>query len=29
MVAAVSLGIPDESPAARGRKPVSEVARWI
>ncbi len=29
MVAAVSLGYPDEAPAARSRKPVSEVARWI
>lgn len=29
MVAAVSLGYPDEAPAARQRKPVSEVTRWI
>jgi nitroreductase len=29
MVAAVSLGYPDEAPAARARKPVSEVTRWI
>jgi len=29
MVAAVSFGYPDEAPAARSRKPVSEVARWI
>jgi nitroreductase len=29
MVAAVSFGYPDESPAARGRKPLNEVTRWI
>jgi nitroreductase len=29
MVAAVSLGYPDESPAARSRKPVGKVARWL
>lgn len=29
MVAAVSLGYADESPAARSRKPVEEVTRWI
>lgn len=29
MVAAVSLGYPDETPAARPRKPVSEVTRWV
>jgi nitroreductase len=29
MVAAVSLGYPDESPAARSRKPVGEVTRWM
>ena len=29
MVAAVSLGYPDEAPAARSRKPVSEVTRWL
>jgi nitroreductase len=29
MVAAVSLGYPNEAPAARQRKPVSEVTRWI
>ena len=29
MVAAVSFGYPDEAPAARARKPLSEVARWI
>jgi nitroreductase len=29
MVAAVSLGYPDEAPAARARKPISEVTRWI
>ena len=29
MVAAVSLGYADEAPAARPRKPVSEVTRWI
>ena len=28
MIAAVSLGYPDESPAARPRKPVSEVTRF-
>jgi nitroreductase len=28
MIAAVSLGYPDESPDARLRKPVSEVTRW-
>lgn len=28
MVAAISLGYPDESPSARPRKPVSEVTRW-
>ena len=29
MIAAVSLGYPDERPAARPRKPVSEVTRWL
>jgi nitroreductase len=29
MIAAVSLGYPDESPAARKRKSVSEVAKWM
>ena len=29
MIAAVSLGYADESPDARPRKPVSEVARWM
>jgi len=29
MIAAVSLGYADESPGARPRKPVSEVARWV
>ena len=29
MVAAVSLGYADESPAARSREPVSEVTRWL
>ena len=29
MIAAVSLGYADESPPARPRKPVSEVARWM
>jgi nitroreductase len=29
MVAAVSFGYPDESPAARSRKPFNEVVRWI
>jgi F420 biosynthesis protein FbiB-like protein len=29
MIAAVSLGYPDESPAARPRKPVGEVTRWV
>ena len=29
MVAAVSLGYPDEAPTARPRKPVSEVTRWM
>ncbi len=29
MVAAVSLGYPDESPSARPRKPVSEVTHWV
>jgi nitroreductase len=29
MVAAVSLGYPDEDPPARSRKPLSEVARWV
>jgi F420 biosynthesis protein FbiB-like protein len=29
MVAAVSFGYPDESPEARSRKPLEEVARWI
>jgi nitroreductase len=29
MVAAVSLGYADESPAARSRKPVGEVTRWL
>ncbi len=29
MIAAVSLGYPDESPAARPRKPMGEVLRWV
>jgi nitroreductase len=29
MIAAVSFGYPDESPAARPRMPVSEVTRWV
>jgi F420 biosynthesis protein FbiB-like protein len=29
MIAAVSLGYPDEQPAARPRRPVSTVARWL
>jgi len=29
MVAAVSLGYADEAPAARPRKPVSELVRWL
>lgn len=29
MIAAVSFGYPDESPGARPRKPVEEVARWV
>jgi len=29
MVAAVSLGYPDESPEARSRKPFDEVVRWM
>jgi nitroreductase len=29
MVAAVSFGYPGESPAARPRKPVDQVARWV
>jgi nitroreductase len=29
MVAAVSLGYPDESPEPRSRKPVGEVTRWV
>jgi nitroreductase len=29
MVAAMSLGYADESPAARSRKPVNEVTRWL
>ncbi len=29
MIAAVSLGYPDESPAARPRKPFDEVVRWV
>lgn len=29
LVAAVSFGTPDESPAARGRKPFEEVVRWM
>jgi F420 biosynthesis protein FbiB-like protein len=29
MIAAVSVGYPDESPAARPRKPLDEVARWL
>ena len=29
MIAAVSLGYPDESPDARPRKPVDEVTRWL
>ena len=29
MIAAVSLGYPDESPEARSREPLSQVARWV
>jgi len=29
MIAAVSFGYPDESPNARPRKPVEEVAKWL
>lgn len=29
LIAAVSLGYPDESPAARPRKPFDEVVRWV
>jgi nitroreductase len=29
LIAAVSLGYPDESPAARPRKPLDEVVKWI
>jgi nitroreductase len=29
MIAAVSFGYPDEKPAARPRKPINEVTRWI
>jgi hypothetical protein len=29
MIAAVSLGVADESPAARPRKLVSDVTRWL
>jgi nitroreductase len=29
MIAAVSIGYPDESPAARPRKPIAEVTRWL
>jgi nitroreductase len=29
LIAAVSLGYPDESPAARPRKPFDEVVKWI
>ena len=29
MIAAVSLGYPDEAPGARPRKPVSEVTTWV
>lgn len=29
MIAAVSLGYADESPAARPRKPVDEATRWF
>jgi nitroreductase len=29
MIAAVSLGYPDESPEARSRKPLSQVVRWM
>jgi F420 biosynthesis protein FbiB-like protein len=29
MIAAVSLGYPDESPEARSRKPLSQVVRWV
>jgi len=29
MVAAVALGVPDEAPAQRPRKPVDEVTRWV
>jgi len=28
MVAAISLGVPDESPAPRSRKPLTEVVEW-
>ena len=29
LIAAVSLGYPDESPGARPRAPVGELTRWI
>ncbi len=29
LIAAVSLGFPDESPAARGRKSIRELVRWM
>jgi nitroreductase len=29
LVAAVALGYPDEQPAARPRRPLSEVVRWF
>jgi nitroreductase len=29
MIAAVALGYADESPAARPRKPIGEVVRWV
>lgn len=29
LVAAVALGYPDEAPAARPRKPIDEVVRWL
>jgi nitroreductase len=29
MIAAISLGWPDERPDSRSRKPVSEVTRWL
>jgi nitroreductase len=29
LIAAVALGYPDEEPAARPRRPLSEVVRWF